>query len=129
VRYWAFFAVLAATSLATSSAHAQGFFGPFGYGYGYGYGVFMHDRMPQYSMFPPVYYSRPVPRPYGYSPFAYPPGVLTPPMGAVSRSPVIIVNPYAPAIKPSQSTDAKPEPLVIHNPYVRDEKLTAKAEP
>ncbi len=35
-------------------------------------------RIPYYALFPPVYYSTPVARTYGYSPFAYPPGTVTP---------------------------------------------------
>ena len=41
------------------------------------YGV-LADNVPYYSAFPPVYYSVPVARTYGYSPFAYPPGTMTP---------------------------------------------------
>ena len=36
------------------------------------------DTPPYFAVHPPVYYSYMVARTYGYSPFAYPPGVLTP---------------------------------------------------
>jgi hypothetical protein len=55
-----------------------------GTGYGWGYwdiGRLYHvlsQNVPYYAAFPPVYYSVPVPRSYGYSPFAYPPGTMTP---------------------------------------------------
>ena len=39
------------------------------------YTGYSSEYVPYYAMHPPVYYSYPVPRPYGYSPFAYPPGV------------------------------------------------------
>lgn len=89
---------------------------------------------PYFSLHPPVYYSVPVPRTYGYSPFAYPGSVPTP---DVQLGPEEIVNPY---VEPEQqdkaeATDAsaktaasaQPAPLVVLNPFVdqRDVKLTA----
>src|SRR5262245_27891802 len=35
-------------------------------------------NVPFYALHPPVYYSYPVPRTYGYSPFAYGPWTMTP---------------------------------------------------
>lgn len=73
---------LLATSFGAANASAQGPWAPLG---GYGgfapYGTYAwqrdaFDRVPYYAMHPPVYYSYPVARPYGYSPFALPPGVL-----------------------------------------------------
>lgn len=77
-------AVLLAASCGAATASAQG---PWGYGGGYGgflpYGggynsawqMQSFDRVPYFALHPPVYYSYPVARPYGYSPFALPPGV------------------------------------------------------
>ncbi len=69
---------------------SHGFGRGFGQGFGFG-GVFVNDgtdfaelyrelldNVPYFALHPPVYYSYPVPRTYGYSPFAYPPGVMTP---------------------------------------------------
>jgi hypothetical protein len=80
---------------------------------------------PYFSLHPPVYYSVPVPRTYGYSPFAYPGGVPTP---DVQLGPEEIVNPYVePDTKEQAETkDAsaktaayeKPAPLVVRNPFV-----------
>lgn len=94
------------------------------------------DNVPYYAAFPPVYYSRPVARTYGYSPFAYPPGVMTP---EVECAPLAIENPYfegsvpvdAPAAEPTrvdQTTRAdKPvEPLMVVNPYVVDGAAVAQ---
>ena len=53
-------------------------FGPGGYGLGYFNYGYNQPRIPYYALYPPVYYSYPVARPYGFSPFAYPPGVMTP---------------------------------------------------
>jgi hypothetical protein len=83
-------------------------------------------RVPYFAAHPPVYYSYPVPRTYGHSPFAYPPHFRTP---EIVAEPVAleISNPYvlpkrdaSEAIEPERSvqTQTAPEPLVIHNPYV-----------
>ena len=56
------------------------------------YSVYDQDRLPYFSLHPPVYYSYPVPRTYGYSPFAYPEYVMTPEIAATESE--IIVNPY-----------------------------------
>ena len=113
----------------------RGFGGGFGIGYGggggYGWDIAalyreLYNNLPYFALHPPVYYSEPVPRPYGYSPFAYPPGTMTPEVVTMAQ-PVTINNPYVPAgpapadVKPadrSAAVDQAPEPLVITNPYV-----------
>jgi hypothetical protein len=123
---------------SANSAHAQ--CAAYGGGYGFGYWDIgrlysvLADNVPYHAAFPPVYYSYPVPRTYGYSPFAYPPGVMTPEVEA--PGPEVIDNPYVepnaeevqpeavPA--PADSTtgiNRAPAPLVIINPYVSDGKL------
>ena len=89
----------------------------------------LYDNLPYFALHPPVYYSCPVPRTYGYSPFAYPPGVMTPDVIGAAM-PVTISNPYVPAIKnPAAPANSQcrivrrqqqpaPEPLVIINPFV-----------
>jgi hypothetical protein len=109
-----------------------GFGGGFGIGGGcYGWDIAelyneLYQNLPYFALHPPVYYSYPVPRTYGYSPFAYPPGVMTPDI-VENTQPVTIVNPYVPGTKPasndanadrSASTASNPEPLVVINPYV-----------
>jgi hypothetical protein len=108
--------VLAALSISLSTAQAQfpcatpgaGFAGwsnPYSYYVG-------SDRPPFYAMFPPVYYSYPVPRTYGYSPFAYPAGTMTPEIEI--SEPETIVNPYIKpkAAEPTKAPDEKKaEPL------------------
>lgn len=113
-----------------------------GYGYG-GYGwdcgmgwlyQSLQYNVPHFAAFPPVYYSYPVPRTYGYSPFAYPPGVMTPEV-SVAPEPLEIINPHVPSTdsdKPAKKADTmaaakrQPEPLVILNPYVRPVKALAQ---
>ena len=87
----------------------------------------LYQNLPYFALHPPVYYSQPVPRTYGYSPFAYGPEIMTPEVIEESK-PVTIDNPYVPlknaapaeAKTPdrSASTSSTPEPLVITNPYV-----------
>ncbi|TWT48744.1 hypothetical protein [Botrimarina hoheduenensis] len=95
-------------------------------------------RVPYFAAHPPVYYSHPVPRTYGYSPFAYGPDVRTPDYAV--PQPVEIVNPFVPsAARSTDSANVKqsapvardqtistkiakpaPKPLMIINPFVTD---------
>lgn len=95
-------------------------------------------RVPYFAAHPPVYYSQPVPRTYGYSPFAYTPDTRTPDVVPAMR-PVEIINPYVPSSTPANSvpktrstprstkgrtiserklTEESTGPLTIVNPYV-----------
>jgi hypothetical protein len=91
---------------------------------------------PYFALHPPVYYSAPVPRPYGYSPFAYPGHIQTPEPVA---SPELINNPYCaptnlvPAAKsdPAATDSAAVEPKTIMNPFVSmttDDAIVALAK-
>ena len=118
--------------MTSSSAHAQ-YGGPFGYGGYWDVGRLyrvLANNVPYYSAFPPVYYSYPVPRPYGFSPFAYLPHVQTPSIGECAQ-PEEITNPYAPSSDAdaeetaAEKTTALPSrsvPLVVFNPYVTSAK-------
>jgi len=80
--------------------------------------VYGREHIPYFALHPPVYYSYPVPRPYGYSPYAYPPGTMTPKFKP--NRPVVIQNRYVPteadiAAKPNRTARA---PLMITNPHV-----------
>jgi hypothetical protein len=96
----------------------------------------LYNNLPYFALHPPVYYSEPVPRTYGYSPFAYPPGVMTPEIVGESQ-PVTINNPYVPATKPASAelkpadrsarTSTAPEPLVIINPFATPASNVAKS--
>lgn len=120
---------MACTLVSTNSAQAQ--FGWNGGGCG-GFGAYdvgrlyrvLAQNVPYYAAFPPVYYSAPVPRPYGYSPFAYPPGVMTPEVVEVAAQEII--NPHFPTSTESVSEESDrvttasgiEQPLVIVNPFV-----------
>lgn len=96
-RFW-MGAVLVAVCAAgwASTARAQNCgYGPWGgYWYGPPYTNYQREHIPYFALHPPVYYSLPVPRSYGYSPFAYPPGTMTPEI--VLENPVEIENPHVP---------------------------------
>jgi hypothetical protein len=106
--------VAASATIATSHAEAQ----YFGYNFAPAYNVYSFGRLPHYAQFPPVYYSHPVARPYGYSPYAYPGWVQTPNPSPIHTAPVIIQNPYAsfsPQIVQNETTfvdGPKPSPML-----------------
>jgi len=90
---------------------------------------FGNSILPYFSLYPPVYYSHSVPRPYGYSPFALPPGMQPAEAlaGPVNNSEEII-NPYVKpdATEPAEATgdgqvkaDAISTSKLIVNPYVK----------
>ncbi len=95
----------------------------------------LYNNLPYFSLHPPVYYSYPVPRTYGYSPFAYPGDVMTPEI-IEPVQPVTIINPHVksnaePAAKAAQDKAAavapQIQPLVIYNPFVTPRNV-AQAE-
>jgi len=116
----------ASAALAQNGAGGlQGGFGVFGGGGGggYGFGYFNYgsginnsnDHIPFYALYPPVYYSYPVPRPYGYSPFAYPPGIATP----ETPIPAEFLNPYVPRKAESKpASERTTGPRMYINPFV-----------
>ena len=152
-------AMLACVPLSSANAigggHGHGGHGGRGHGFGRGFGGGviglgggggygwdiaelyreLYNNLPYFALHPPVYYSEPVPRTYGYSPFAYPPGTMTPDVISAPQ-PVTINNPYAPATTPakaevkssdrSASSSSAPEPLVIVNPFVSPATSVAK---
>ncbi len=97
------------------------------------YGLGLVPTPPYYALHPPVYYSCPVPRSYGYSPFAYPGCVQTPevdflsfPEGAAPASPAKEeeLPPVNPASKVARGRWidnpflANPEAGMIANPHL-----------
>jgi hypothetical protein len=114
-------------AMGASSALAQnngiGLFGGGAGGYGFGYFNYgsglnsMNQSIPFYALYPPVYYSYPVARPYGYSPFAYPPGVATPETPPAAAQ---YLNPYVPQkAEPKGVSERIAGPRVYVNPFVK----------
>ena len=100
------------------------------------YTGYSREYIPYYSMHPPVYYSYPVPRAYGWSPWAYPPGTMTPEILGEMTGPKEMINPHvppAPEAKPTSTSNKSvqhrapqgPVPQVVLNPFVV-QKLAAE---
>lgn len=79
--------------------------------------LYATESIPYFAEHPPVYYSHVVPRAYGFSPYAYPPGVLTPEVRHIE--PVVVCNQYAPAAADQLAAGerATRRPLRIANPF------------
>jgi hypothetical protein len=129
IRFALFAAVAAAIALAAETASAQEVGIRYYTGDQYGFGLdraYASGRIPTppyFAIHPPVYYSYPVPRTYGYTPWAYPSYVMTPEIKA-PVAPAMFENPH---VKPETTSTPKKmksashkaaAPQVIDNPYV-----------
>ena len=120
-----FVTCLAPDANATHPHHGFGRFGGlfpynnFAYGNGYWpYTLGFVPVPPYYALHPPVYYSAPVPRTYGYSPYPYPGHVRTPDVAATPK-PKDIINPHVePKAKKTANRVTRVKPKVIINHYV-----------
>ena len=84
--------------------------------------VYSREYVPYFAQHPPVYYSYPVGRTYGRSPYAWPPIVRTAPQRPVAEpSPLIIPNPYAVSSEPAAAPVevSRTAPMRIVNSYVQ----------
>ncbi|NLX97080.1 MAG: hypothetical protein GXY83_12970 [Rhodopirellula sp.] len=92
--------------------------------------AYSREYIAYHALHPPVYYSFPVPRTYGYSPFAYPPGTRTPEV--IPVAPVVVPNPHVPqenTLSKPTSTRITKMPLRIRNPFVVAKAGRCEAEP
>jgi hypothetical protein len=97
------------------------YWGPYGWWYPYSY---QYERIPYFALFPPVYYSYPVSRPYGQSPFNY--GYDSYACNGAGSAegelagPLTISNPYLRRMAADQATPVPQQggALRIDNPYV-----------
>ena len=65
-----------------------------------------------------------MPRPYGYSPFAYPPGTPTPEILMEAAGAQLMVNPHAPKTSvAAPSTEQVTGPRTIRNPYAAQPEI------
>ena len=90
---------------------------------------------PYFSQFPPVYYSVPIARPYGWSPFALRPQDFDR-LPTVEIEPKMVMNPFVKqkdtaGDSTDQKTAAVPKPKMIINPFVaaEDHVLVAQQPP
>ena len=101
-------------------------FSPFsGYLYSSPYAAGRIPTPPYFALHPPVYYSGPVPRSYGYSPFPYPGTIRTPEVVIIEAR--TIVNPYVQSEQKQDATDLQASrrdrkvneiiPEMVRNPY------------
>ncbi|QDU92879.1 hypothetical protein [Lignipirellula cremea] len=85
-----------------------------------------YEKQPYFALHPPVYYSSEiVRRPYGFSPFALPPGILpaelraisgrqaVAPVAAPAPTPEMIENPFYRAGRPAEAAAGTPSPAAI----------------
>ena len=93
------------------------------------YGIGNIPTPPYFALHPPVYYSRPVARTYGYSPWAYPPQTKTPDL--VPPAPKVIQNRFVPPLKDATKKAVEDKvaatPVRILNPFVTDGEAVAKS--
>jgi hypothetical protein len=125
-KYWVLFAMAIALLTLSSIAGAQTIFGSPFWGCGWGWNTYATESVPYYALNPPVYYSFRVARTYGYSPFPYPPNVLTP--GSQPPRSMLVGNPYAPrAEEEAGEFGREVQPLRIDNPFVEHPERAASA--
>ena len=116
-------AVTVALLSTASSAWAQGI-GCHYWSYPYSadltplYSVGAIPAPPYFALHPPVYYSTPVPRAYGYGPWAYPPYVTTPEVA--EPQPQTIENKFVPKPAKQEAGALKTAiaQLRVVNPFV-----------
>ena len=122
------FAVLLIAS--ADSAQAQ-YLGRNGYNFGILSSPYAMGRVfepPYFALHPPVYYSQPVPRTYGYSPYAYPKSVRTPDVHVEMPAAKVIRNPHVTPTKAEAKKDFNLnmtkaiQPLEISNPFATQGK-------
>jgi hypothetical protein len=117
--------IVLASSFCASQASAQMGIGGGAYGLGFfNYGAYSYGgnyRMPYYALYPPVYYSYPVARPYGYSPFAYPPGTITPEAPPQAAA-VEFRNPFVPQPAKASADKSASAPAMYYNQFVKQSR-------
>lgn len=134
--------VLAIALIATTTAEpvqaqiGHGISGLGGFGLGYGisrpYASGRIPTPPYFALHPPVYYSAPVARSYGYSPFAYPGSVRTPDVAPQAQ---VIENPHAapakmdseqPKVDMNLTVKSTPKPPAeVLNPFFKPTRLVS----
>lgn len=81
--------------------------------------VYTQEYIPYFAQHPPVYYSRPIARPYGYVPYAYWPGRPAPQV--VVTQPVVVRNHYLAGDAVDRlAEEAAPAGRRIVNPFARE---------
>jgi len=81
--------------------------------------TYAYEHIPYFAQHPPVYYSYPVRRTYGHSPYAWLP-VVTARAYRPCKAPVVLRNPYVAGVAAAAAGSelVQNSPLRIANPYV-----------
>jgi hypothetical protein len=99
----------------------------------YGTGMLYHPRLvptpPYFALHPPVYYSCPVPRTYGYSPFAYPGYMETPAVDHRSFENGEAPAPESEELPAQETSKVAARGQWIVNPFITDAKNGIVANP
>jgi hypothetical protein len=94
-------------------------YAPYPWGCYYQHTLYSSENVPYYALHPPVYYSYPVARTYGDSPFPYPPGLSALQAYSSYPQPQMIKNEYVEeATSPMDQQYQTHVPLRISNPFV-----------
>jgi hypothetical protein len=90
---------------------------------------YSQEYVPYFALHPPVYYSYPIARTYGDSPFPYPPGLTALQAYSPSPQPQIIKNEHIEDANPSTDQQYQTRmPLRIHNPFVEQSDNTGMSK-
>jgi hypothetical protein len=99
---------------ATIPAMACDFYSPWAYN-----GCYSLETVPYFALHPPVYYSRPIARTYGDSPFPYPPGLTALQSSSPILQPLVVKNVYCEESADQDMQQSQTHvPLRIRNPFV-----------
>jgi hypothetical protein len=123
-----FFCSLLLVCCQATAVSANDGWWPWAY-YGWGYPSIYYNsyQIPYYALYPPVYYSRPVPRTYGDSPYPYPPGLAYYQAPVAYSQPQIIKNDHVDEENPPPDQQAR-VPLRVANPYVVQSDKSSMSE-
>lgn len=102
---------------SVESAQAQYFSQPWGGGLAWNWPFYVQERVPYFAAHPPVYYSTPIARSYGHSPFPYPSTLWQVPQRRELRVANTFVAPVPQLLSVVEVPVSKPE--VVNNPFVK----------
>lgn len=119
---WSLLGALVASAVPNAAAAAPGPY--FSYRVPMAWGClppvhYVQQSLPYFSLYPPVYYGYPVARPYGHSPYAWPPRTVSAEIKPIQ--PLVARNPFVPreVIATPIPQRRIPTPQRMSNPYAR----------
>jgi hypothetical protein len=115
---WALLAASATFGLPNAAAAADGLYSSWRGLAPWAYlppSIYVQERSPYFALHPPVYYSYPVARTYGYLPYPYLPYPVA--RKVVRVVPQVMINPYAAAADDSGLAPEATMPRRVHVTY------------